>query len=487
MTRLSTQDALFYYLDEQSATSHLGSLLILDRGADELQYDRLLATVESRLGAVPRYRQRIREVGLGIGRPVWVDDTGFDITYHVRRSALPSPGADDQLHDLVARLMSRPLDRSRPLWEMYLVEGLAENRMAVLTKTHQALVDGHDAVEINQVLVDAHPQAPDAPQDIWLPAPEPSDASLVVGALTDVASRPWELVGAVRVLSAPVAGIGSAVSGSLRRAGSMLRFATDGAPDSPLNGQTSGRRRFTVSSADARDCARIARRHDCSMTDVVLAAIAGALRRWLLSRDAVVDSSATVRALVPLGAYNGTGDAGHGDRGRADGRRDEGWDQIDESEWTAAGVRGFVTDLPVGEPNAAVRLSQVAHLTGRHSTSGRRVAMAARSWLPEIGPATFHAMTSRAAATVSGRSFNLPISIAGGGSAPQYLAGNRIVAAYPVPALVPQRALAIGLNHYNGRIFVAFNADRDIMWDLASMPEYFAEAVGELAARTSIP
>ncbi|MGZ8176671.1 wax ester/triacylglycerol synthase family O-acyltransferase [Williamsia sp. SKLECPSW1] len=478
VTRLSTQDAQFYYLDDQNATTHIGSLLVLDRADHQLQYDRLLATVESRLGAVPRYRQRIREVTLGLGRPVWVDDNDFDITYHVRRSALPSPGAEEQLHDLVARLMSRPLDRSRPLWEMYLVEGLTDNRMAVLTKTHQALVDGHDAVEIMQALVDDSPQPPDAPQDIWLAAPEPSDASLVMGALTDVATRPWEIVGAVRMVSAPVAGVGSAVTGSMRRVGSMLRFATDGAPDSPLNGPTSGRRRFTVASADARTCARVARYNDCSMTDVVLAAIAGALRRWLLSRNATVDASETVRALVPLGAYNGHADAG---------TSGASWDQIGDGEWTAAGVRGFVTDLPVGEPNPTVRLSQVAHLTGRHSTSGRRVAMGTPSWLPEVGPATFHAMTSRAAATLSGRSFNLPISIAGGGSAPQYLAGNRIIAAYPVPALVPQRALAIGLNHYNGRIFVAFNGDRDIMWDLASMPEYLAEAVGELAARASDP
>lgn len=480
VTRLSTPDALFYYLDDENATSHLGSLLVLDRAAGHLQYDRLLATVEGRIGAVPRYRQRIREVAFGLGRPVWVDDNDFDITFHVRRSALPSPGADDQLFDLVARLMSRPLDRSRPLWEMYLVEGLTGNRLAILTKTHQALVDGLDSVEINQVLVDPSPQAPDVPQDIWLPAPEPSDASLVVGALTDVVTRPWEAMTAIRGLSAPVTHVGALVAGSLRRVGSALRSAADGAPASPLNGPTSGRRRFTVASADARVCARIARHNDCAVTDVVLAALAGALRRWLLSRDAAVDASATVRALVPLGAYTG----------QTPGAPDPSvtsWEKIGDAEWTAAGVRGFVTDLPVGEPNPTVRLSQVAHLTARHSTSGRRVTMGTRSWLPEIGPATFHAMTSRAAATLSGRSFNLPISIAGGGSAAQYLAGNRIVAAYPVPALVPHRALAIGLNHYNGRIFVAFNADRDIMWDLASMPEYLAEAVGELAVRASEP
>lgn len=488
VNRLSPQDATFYYRDEEGSTTHLGSLLVLERSATHLEYHRLLATVESRLGSVPRYRQRVREVTLGLARPVWVDDNDFDITYHVRRSALPTPGTDDQLHDLVARLMSRPLDRHRPLWEMYLVEGLADNRMAVLTKTHRALVDGRDALEINQVIVDDEPVHPETPQDLWLPDAEPSSGALVVHAIADVVTRPWELIETVRsapvarVASAPVATVTSVVAGSLRRIGSVMQLATDSAPDSPLNGATTGTRRFTVASIPAVRCLQIARAHDCAVNDVVLAAIAGALRRWLLSRDLAVDAHATVRVMVPLSAYSAGGEAGSS-------RSDE---LSSDAEWMAEGLRGFVTDLPVGEPNPTVRLSQIAHLTERHSHSTRRMSMGTRAWLPEftvaatqrVGPATFHAMSSRAAASMSGRSFNVPISIARGPGAPQYLAGNRITEIYPVPALVPQRALAIGLNSYNGEVFFAFNADRDIMWDLGAMTEFLAESFDELPVTT---
>ncbi|WP_307851707.1 wax ester/triacylglycerol synthase family O-acyltransferase [Williamsia sp. CHRR-6] len=467
MNRLSPEDAAFYYRDEQGSTTHLGSLLMIEPGEQRLRYERLLASVESRLALVPRYRRRIREVTLGLGRPVWVDDQDFDITYHVRRSALPEPGTDDQLNDLVARLMSRPLDRHRPLWEMYLVEGLAGNRMALLTKTHRALVDGRAALEINQVILDDDATAETMPEDLWLPARAPSGAELVVGALTEAVTRPWELLDTARAVSAPVTALGSVVTGSIRRIGSMLQLA-DGAPDSPLNGSTSGSRRFTTASVPAQRCARIAREFDCAVNDVVLAVIAGALRRWLLARDVALDSDATVRAMIPLSAFPD------------DGRFDE---LTSDAEWMAEGLRGFVTDLPVGEPNPTVRLSQVAHLTERHAHSTRRVSMGARSWLPEVGPATFHAMSSRAAATMSGRSFNLPVSIARGPGAAQYLAGHRISAIYPVPTLVPNRALAVGLTSYDSAVCFAFNGDRDIMWDLGAMPEFLAESFDELLDR----
>ncbi len=469
MNRLSVQDATYYYRDERGATTIVGSLLILERGADRLEFDHLLATVEKRLSLVPRYRRRIREVTLGLARPVWVDDHDFDISYHVRRSALPGPGTDEQLFDLVARLMSRPLDRHRPLWEMYLVEGLTDNRMAVLTKTHRALVDGREALEINQVIVDDQPSQEDTPGDIWLPGREPSEAALVLGAFTDALTRPWEVMETVRAASAPLTSVGSVISRGLRRIGSVMQLATDAASDSPLNGTSTGTRRFTVAAVPAQQCHEIAQRHDCAVNDVVLAAIAGSLRRWLLSRDIALDQHAGVRAMVPLSTY------------QTDGGNEN---LTSDAEWMAEGQRGFVTDLPVGEPNPTVRLSQIAHLTGRHSHSTWRVSMGMRTWLPEAGSTTLHAMSSRAAATMSGRAFNVPVSISRGPGSAQYLAGNTIAAIYPVPALVPQRALAVGLNSYNGEVFFAFNADRDIMWDLGAMPEFLTESFDELLVRT---
>ncbi|MEC9323212.1 MAG: wax ester/triacylglycerol synthase domain-containing protein, partial [Actinomycetota bacterium] len=160
VTRLSASDASFYRLENSSTPMYVGSLQILRKPRNGLSYETLLATVEQRLPQVPRYRQKVREVTLGLARPVWVDDRDFDITYHIRRSALPSPGSDAQLHDLVARLGSRPLDRSRPLWEMYLVEGLAKNRVAIYTKSHQALVNGMTALEIDHVIADRTQKPP---------------------------------------------------------------------------------------------------------------------------------------------------------------------------------------------------------------------------------------------------------------------------------------------------------------------------------------
>ena len=188
------------------------------RGFD---YDRLVALIEQRIALVPRYRQKVRHVPANLARPVWVDDPEFDVAYHVRRSALPSPGSDVQLTELVARLMSRPLDHTRPLWEMYLVEGLAGERTAVLTKTHQAMVDGISAVDIGQVILDvATPAGRSAalPEELWMPRPEPTNAQLVLGAVAEAVARPGEVVENVRVAAGDaVATVGKVVG--RRRAG----------------------------------------------------------------------------------------------------------------------------------------------------------------------------------------------------------------------------------------------------------------------------
>lgn len=190
VTRLSASDASFYHLENTSTPMYVGSLAILRKPRAGLSYETLLETVERRLPQIPRYRQKIREVTLGLARPVWVDDPDFDITYHVRRSALPSPGSDAQLHELIARLGSRPLDRSRPLWEMYLIEGLAKNRLAIYTKSHQALVNGMTALEIGHVVADRSQKAPTFGEDIWIPSREPTNGQLLLGAVGEWLARP---------------------------------------------------------------------------------------------------------------------------------------------------------------------------------------------------------------------------------------------------------------------------------------------------------
>ncbi len=301
MTRLSPADASFYRLENTATPMYVGSLSILRRPRAGLSYETLLATVEQRLPQIPRYRQKVREVRIGSARPVWIDDSEFDITYHVRRSALPSPGSDEQLHELIARLAARPLDKSRPLWEMYLVEGLAKNRVALYTKSHQALINGMTALEINHVIADRTRRPPPFPEDIWVPERDPGNTRLVMGAIGD-----W-VVGPGTQLQA----VGSAVAGEVTNYGELLEagrrvidiaraVARGTAPSSPLNATVSRNRRFTVARGSLEDYRAVRARYDCDINDVVLAVVTGALGNWLLSRGVAVSPTATVRAMAPL-------------------------------------------------------------------------------------------------------------------------------------------------------------------------------------------
>src|SRR5215472_7806295 len=212
VTRLSPADASFYRLENTATPMYVGSLSILRRPRAGLSYETLLGTVERQLPLVPRYRQKVREVTMRLARPVWIDDRDFDITYHVRRSALPSPGSDEQLHELIGRLAARPLDKSRPLWEMYLVEGLAKNRLALYIKSHQSLINGMGAVEIGHVIADRTRRPPPFPEDIWIPEREPGNTRLMLGALSD-----W-LMGPGTQLQA----VGSAMAGLVTNHGELL-------------------------------------------------------------------------------------------------------------------------------------------------------------------------------------------------------------------------------------------------------------------------
>ncbi len=236
VSRLSASDAAFYHLENTATPMYVGSLSILRKPRAGLSYETLLETVEHRLPQIPRYRQKVREVTLGLARPVWVDDRDFDITYHIRRSALPSPGSDAQLHDLIARLGSRPLDRTRPLWEMYLVEGLTKNRIAIYTKTHQALVNGMTALEIGHVIVDRSQKPPEFGEDIWIPAREPSDRQLMLGAIGEWITRPTSQLAALRDTVTEVATSASELAAVGRRVADVARTVARGtAPSSPLN------------------------------------------------------------------------------------------------------------------------------------------------------------------------------------------------------------------------------------------------------------
>src|SRR5438067_8165033 len=181
--RLSPLDVSFLYLEGRTTPMHVGGLAVFEMPADGFDYDRFVDLLEQRISLVPRYRQKIKWVPGHLASPVWVDDSEFDLSYHVRRSALPRPGTNEQLRELVARVQSRSLDRNRPLWEMYLVEGLADGRFAIITKTHHAMVDGVSAVDIGTLILDLTPTPREIPDDDWVPATTPSSLRLIAGAV----------------------------------------------------------------------------------------------------------------------------------------------------------------------------------------------------------------------------------------------------------------------------------------------------------------
>lgn len=455
--RLSALDASFLYLEQATTPMHAGGVAIFRRPRAGFDHDQLIGLVERRLALVPRYRQKIRNVPGHLARPVWIDDAEFDIGYHVRRSALPRPGTDAQLAELVGRLMSRPLDRGRPLWEMYLVEGLSKNRFAIITKTHHAMVDGVSAMDIGQVILDVTPTPRQTPEDLWMPRPEPGDAQLLIAAAREAASRPAELVDGARIAAMDVASTARRVGGALGGVFSALRTAVRAAPGSPLNVPISTQRRFAVARTRLDDFKTVRIAHGGAVNDVVLAVVSGALRNWLLSRGEAVISSTTIRAMVPMSVRDGGG--------------------VDALGNT---VSAYLVDLPVGEANAVVRLHHVRHAMRAHQDSGQSVGADALVRLSGFAPPTMHALGARVASSFSQRIFNLVVTNVPGPQFPLYAAGARMVEMFPVVPLSMNQGLAIGITSYDGGVYFGLNADRDAMSDVDGLAGMIEESLDEL-------
>ncbi|MGY1786476.1 WS/DGAT/MGAT family O-acyltransferase [Geodermatophilus sp. SYSU D00698] len=453
--RLSTLDASFLYLEDDGVPIHVAGVLVLEPVEGGL--DTLAELVEARLPLVPRYRQRIVPVPGHLANPVWADDPEFDVAYHVRRSAVPRPGTEAQLLDLVSRVTSRPLDRGRPLWEIYLVEGLSGGRVAVVTKTHPALVDGLGAVDIAQVLLDPSPDAPVPSADDWAPRRVPGPVELVRDALGDYVQRPTAVletarsaVGDLRSTAARVRG----VAGGLVRA---ARSAVVPAPHGPLARTLGNQRRVAVARADLEDLKAIRKAHGGTINDVLLTVLSGALRDWLLSRGEPVLGSTAVRALVPVSV------------------------QGEEQDAPGSSVAAYLVDLPVGEPNPWVRLARLSYAMRGVTGSGRSVRADTLVALTGFAPPTLHALGARAARGLSRRMFNLVVTNVPGPQVPLYAAGSRMLEVFPVVPLVGGQGLAVGMTSYDGHVYVGLNADRDGVGDVDVLADLVEQEVGALA------
>ncbi|MGL5856855.1 MAG: WS/DGAT/MGAT family O-acyltransferase [Angustibacter sp.] len=509
--RLSTLDASFLYLEEPATVMHVGSVAIFEPPADGFDHERLLALVATRIAYVPRYRQRVRTVPGRLANPVWVDDEHFDIAYHVRRVALPRPGAEQQLAELVARLQSRRLDRHRPLWELYLVEGLADGQVAVVSKAHQALVDGVRAVDLTQVILDDNPDPVERPADTWHPASEPTDVELIAGAVVDAVRQPRV---ALESAWAGAQDIGATAGRLLGQVGTVVRAAarsaTNPAPTSPFNVSVGEQRRYVMVATSLQDYrtvrARTAghQRGELSITAVILAVIAGAVRSWLLTRGEPVAPATVVRALVPVSVSGSFGDNHGGDVGPGDvsgggvsggdvsggdvsGGDVSGGDVSDGNEdggvdsgLVGGRVAAFTVDLPVGESSPAIRLHRLAYAVRVQAEAGRAVGADTLVGLAGFAPPTLHSLGARVASAASRRLANLTITNVPGPQHPMYAAGARMLASYPVMPLVKGQAVSIGLTSYDGGVCYGINADLDAMPDVDVLGQCLIDALAEL-------
>ncbi|MEI6374941.1 MAG: wax ester/triacylglycerol synthase family O-acyltransferase [Actinomycetes bacterium] len=458
--RLSALDVSFFYLEGPTTPMHVGGVLIFEAPEAGFDYDRLVRLIRNRIAYVPRYRQRVRWVPGHLSNPVWVDDENFDVTYHVRRSALPRPGTEAQLRELVGRIMSRPLDVSKPLWEMYLVEGLEGGRFAILTKTHHAMVDGVSAVDIGQVILDATPEPRQSSTSAWRPAREPSDLELVAGALTDMVRSPAAVVDSVRRglddVRAVATRVGQQAVGVVSAALTVARPPSS----SPLNAEIGVARRFGTAATSLADYKTIRTAHGGTVNDVVLAVVAGALRQWLQSRGETIDSSSTVRALVPV--------------------------SLRSDEATSGGnqVAAYLVDLPVGEANPVLRLQRISYEMGQHKANGQMMGAQAIVALAGFSPPTLHSLGARVGNGLSRRVFNTVVTNVPGPQYALYAGGSHMLAAYPVVPLGRGQAVSFGITSYDGGVYFGLNADRDSMWDVDELADDLVGALTELLRTT---
>lgn len=470
--RLTSLDASFLYLEHSTTAMHVGQVLIFQPPDEGFDYDRLVEIIERRIEAIPRFRQKVRDVPGRIANPVWVDDESFDMSYHVRRAALPRPGTEAQLQDFVARVQPRKLDRTRPLWEVYLVEGLSGDRFAVVTKTHHAMIDGINALDIAHVIVDSAPDADlgadvDAAPQVWQPERAPGSVELVTGALIDAVRRPTQVVDLVR------GGVNDAVNVGLRAmesAGQVLstvaRTAARPAPDSPLNAQVGAARRYVMVATDLDDYRKVRKNlgrgayaEDVTINDVVLATVAGGFRAWLLGRGEAVHSGSVVRAMVPVSIY--------GD---------------DPTGMYANKVMACVVNLPVGEPGPSMRLHQIAFAMRQQMEAGQAVGATSLANLAGFAPPTLHALGARLGSAVSRRLFNVMITNVPGPQSPLYIGDAEMLSTYPVTPLAQGQALSIGITSYHGGVYYGLNADRDAMPDVDMLGQSIKDSLAELAS-----
>src|SRR5215208_4794819 len=458
--RLTGLDASFLHLEDASSHMHVAGVMIFE--GEPPPYDDLLEAIDRRLGLVPRYRQRLAFVPFSQGRPKWVDDPHLNLRYHVRSTALPEPGSEEQLKELAGRVFSQQLDRDKPLWEIWLVDGLEGDRFAVLSKTHHALVDGISGVDIMSVLFDTSP-APATPPDTgerWLPRPLPSAAQLLGEAIVERATIPGELARSVRAVLRGPRRVAEGLRDAAVGVGAMAWAGLNPAPPSPYNKSIGPHRRFTWVRVNLADVKAIKNELGGTVNDVVLATIAGALGKHLRRRGQNTDG-VELKAMVPVSV-------------RADVERGALGNR----------VAAIMAPLPVWCQDPVARLDIVREELKGLKSGGQAVGAQVLTELSGFAPSTVMGQASRVMARQ--RFFNVVVTNVPGPQIPLYLSGRRMIDPFPMVPLAKNQGLGIALLSYAGRINFGLVGDYDVMYDLDDFAIDLQDSLAELAAEAGV-
>jgi diacylglycerol O-acyltransferase len=440
LDRLTPVDASFLHQEGPDSHMHIGGLTIVEGPPPTV--DEFLEQIRRRLHLVPRYRHKLAHTALDSGRPVWIDDPSFNLNYHIRHTALPAPGRWEELQDLTARIFSQQLDRSKPLWEMWLIEGLEDDRFALITKTHHSLIDGIAGVDLATVLFDLSPDPPPITNSgrPWEPHPEPGAARLIAAGLIGAVRTGVTLAeGAVDALAHPEHAVSRAREAA-EGVGELVWAGLNPAPETPLNVPIGPHRRFVAVAAQLEDFKTVKNAFGGTVNDVILAIVAGALRSFLISRGRRTEG-VELRALVPVSV-------------RTEDEHHRGGNRI-------VVMRG---PLPVYIADPLDRLRFVSQAMAGLKESKQALGAEVISGAQNFAPPTILAQASRL--NFSTRLFNLIVTNVPGPQFPLYVLGREMLQAIPVAFLPENHALAIAIMSYNGQLNFGLLGDFDALPDI---------------------
>ncbi len=479
MRQLTGLDAAFLAMETPTVFGHVGSICLLDPSTarEPLTLDRMTELVQSRLHLVPPMRRRLAEVPLGLDQPYWIEDPDFDIEYHVREIALPAPGSEDQLAEQAARLHARPLDRARPLWEIYLISGLAGGRLAVYTKIHHAAIDGVSGNDLMAALLDVSPDGRDLTPPPWECDDVPGPLGLLARSFVSLSAQPLRAarVGAELVRTAPALLAGPARPALplidrvlFRNRTATLNRLPMRAPRTPFNAPITAHRRAGFRDISLDDVRAVKAAAGVTVNDVVMAMSAGALRRWLIDHDALPDGPLV--AAIPVSIRTEEQKGTHGNR-----------------------VSAMLAVLPTHLADPLERLTVSADAT--RAAKQQHGALPAEL-LSDISEFSMPALAGRAARLGARmrliervNPFNLFVSNVPGPKVPLYYGGAKMLAYYPMSAIADGQGLNITVISYLGRMFFGLLACRELVPDVDKLAGYLddelqllREAVGAAAA-----